>query len=103
MHRSRLAAIFGVTLMMSFPSAQAPRSTPAPYTVEDLGTLDGAPLTPLGINARGDVVGKVDTSDGGSVAFLLNKGPARAIGSLGGTRTEASAINDNGVVVGFSL
>jgi probable HAF family extracellular repeat protein len=102
MQRLKLAAISGVVLTMSWPSAQVLRSDPTPYTVDDLGTLNGAPLIPLSINASGHVVGTADSSDGGTVGFFLDSGPARDIGSLGGTRIMASAVNDRDQVVGFS-
>jgi probable HAF family extracellular repeat protein len=103
MQRFRLAAICGVVLMMSWPSAHILRSDPALYTVDDLGTLNGAPLTPLGINASGHVVGTADSTDGGTVGFFLDEAPPRDIGSLGGTHTEARAVNDADQVVGFSI
>ena len=103
MQRYKLAAICGVLLTMSWPGAHALRAALPLYTVEDLGTLNGAPLTPLGINTAGNVVGAAALSDDWTVAFLLDAVPARDIGTLGGARTEARAVNDRDQIAGSSM
>ena len=79
-------------------------------TPRDLGTLGGAtaevaPGPPGGgsaINARGDVVGRSETADGEQHAFLWRDGRMIDLGTLGGTESQAIAVNDRGQVVGTS-
>jgi probable HAF family extracellular repeat protein len=59
------------------------------------------------INVSGDVVGTAFASSGStappfSLPFLANLGSIRSLGSLGGQRGGAAAINGRGEVVGFS-
>jgi probable HAF family extracellular repeat protein len=103
MRRLQIAAAFGIILLMSWPGVQVLHSDLPLYTIEDLGTLNGAPLTPRAINAGGHVAGMADAADGSRVAFLIDAQPARNLGSLGGSYTEANALNDADEVVGFSV
>ncbi len=78
--------------------------------IQDLGTLGGPDAIALGINERGQIIGNSYTSLDpspacGSLAtgaFLWEKGQMANLGSLGGTCTGVSAINDHGQVTGFS-
>jgi probable HAF family extracellular repeat protein len=81
-------------------------------TVQDLGTLGGAESVAYDLNAGGDVVGVSSTLDFPDYtkeppfteqrAFLWRQGRMLNLGTLGGSRSEARAINDAGVVVGQS-
>jgi probable HAF family extracellular repeat protein len=103
MRRSQLAAICGIVILTSWPSAHVLRSGVVSYTLEDLGTLNGAPLMPRSINSSGHVVGNATTADGAGVAFILDGQQARRIGSQVGEFIEAHAINDKDEVVGLSM
>ena len=104
MRRLQVAATCGVILLMNWPSASGLRSEPQLYTIEDLDTLNGAPLTPRSINASGHVSGSADGAEGSRVAFLIDDQPAHELGSLGSSSySEAYGLNDRGVVVGFAL
>ena len=102
MRRFRFAAACGVVLLMSWPGAGILHSDLPLYTIEDLGTLDGAPLTPRAINNSGHVVGLADGAEGLRLAFFIDALPARDLGSLGGAYGVANGINDRDEIVGFS-
>jgi probable HAF family extracellular repeat protein len=62
----------------------------------------------LGINATADVVGVTRTQLGTDHAFLYSSVPGQDssmadLGTLGGSRSQGSGINDNKEVVGYSL
>ena len=61
-------------------------------------------LDPYGLNAHGAFVGMrcPNTQCTGSKAFIDGAQGLQLIGTLGGTQAQAAAINDSGVVVGFS-
>jgi hypothetical protein len=76
--------------------------TPSLYTVTDLGTLKN----PVAINNFGQIVGS--TSPQAGQAFLWQPtarnspaGKPIALGSLGGSESYATAINDDGHVTGY--
>ena len=84
--------------------------------IQDLGTLGGPDSLALGINERGQIFGNSYTSDEPSPAcsfpgfsslstgaFLWEHGTMVNLGSLGGTCTNASAMNNSGQVVGYSF
>jgi probable HAF family extracellular repeat protein len=78
--------------------------------IRDLGTLGGADAMALGINEHGQIIGNSYTSDEPSPAcgtpatgaFLWENGAMVNLGSLGGTCTQVTAINNSGQIVGTS-
>src|SRR3954447_2128182 len=72
-------------------------------TMKSLGTLGGANSVATAINNAGDIAGSSTLSASSDVthAFLYRNGVMKDIGTLG-TRSEALAINIDGVVVGRS-
>jgi len=72
--------------------------------MHDLGTLGGVSGIAYDINNRGQVVGDGDTPNQRH-AFLYNDGVMHDIGTLAGPGASSTArgINDNGLVVGWSL
>src|SRR5437588_3313023 len=80
--------------------------SPPQYSVVDLDTLSGVYSQAMGINNAGQVVGLDASNDGtGNRAFLYSGGTMAKLGTLGGSNrnTFASAINDVGQVVGYSV
>ena len=76
--------------------------------MRDVGTLGGEESVAQDINSRGQVVGAATTRPGQSLsffddgphAFLWEDGNMTDLGTLGGKRSWASAINDAGQVIG---
>jgi probable HAF family extracellular repeat protein len=86
--------------------------------IQDLGTLGGPDAMALGINERGQIFGSsysdYNPSPACSIpdfgfaalttgAFLWENGTMVNLGSLGGSCTNASAMNNGGEVVGYSF
>jgi len=75
--------------------------------MSDLGTLSGSEINALDINGADEVVGIASTSDAFTYhAFLYSDGVMRDLNSLipadsGFELTSATAINDNGNIVGY--
>jgi len=72
----------------------------------DLGSLAGPSGNSYGIavNSSGQVAGYSDTLTGYPHAFLTSASGAMAdLGTLGGASSQASGLNDSGLVVGFSF
>ena len=98
-----LAVAVAVLLSFTGPSAWGV----ALYTVTDLGTLPGGPVSSAyGINENGQVVGTAEKSSGINHAFLYSNatmtdlGAGWASGTNGMGMSSASGINDSGQVVG---
>ncbi len=77
--------------------------------LQDLGTLAGGNnSSAYGVNDAGQVVGYSQVSGGDSSAFLFENGQMRDLNQLiaadlGWRLSEASAINNNGQIVGFGM
>jgi probable HAF family extracellular repeat protein len=77
------------------------------YIVTDLGTIPGGSGSQAyGINASGQVAGYAYANGGGERAFLYSNGTMADLNLLidptsGWTLTEATAINNNGWIVGY--
>lgn len=61
----------------------------------------GAYSTAVDLNEAGEVIGHLNTNDG-MYSFVFGSGGLRFLGSLGGSITEAVAINEDGVIVGMA-
>jgi probable HAF family extracellular repeat protein len=73
------------------------------YTLTDLGTLGGPESEAAGVNLYGEVAGTSTTETGERHAFRYRNGQMLDLGTLvGGQFSEAAAISDTGVVVGYS-
>jgi probable HAF family extracellular repeat protein len=90
----------------SAPGQSEEPPDPAPtadYVLTDLGTLGGAASSAKDINNLGEVVGWSDIAGGQRRAFLYRDGMLTNLGThTGGSYSEATAISDNGHVVGIS-
>ena len=79
----------------------------ATRAITDLGALGGDPVTnsiASAINNNGQVVGASSTGSTNLLtdAVLYSNGTITDLGSLGGSDSEAEAVNDSGVVVGYA-
>jgi probable HAF family extracellular repeat protein len=73
------------------------------YTVTDLGDFGGSGCEPYAINNSGQVVGRCRFPSNLWHAFLYSNGTLTDLNTLPGLNvSEATAINDSGVVVGYS-
>jgi probable HAF family extracellular repeat protein len=86
-----LAALSVFTVVIYLPA----KANPVHYRVTDLGQI---PFYGNGINSFGEVVG----DSRGGTAFLTVGGAVVSLGTLGGSTSNASKVNDLGQVVGSS-
>ncbi|HEU4375386.1 MAG TPA: PEP-CTERM sorting domain-containing protein [Telluria sp.] len=71
------------------------------YSLTALGMLPGSAYSqPLGMNNHGDVVGRSIGAQ--STAYLYAGGAMTSLGTLGGSSSQASGINDAGTAAGYS-
>lgn len=85
--------------LLHFPAAADVR-----YTVKDLGSLGGARVGALGLNAEGAVVGFASLPGSATLhAFLNDGGGIRDLGTFGGNQSVARNINRNQSVVGWAV
>ncbi len=75
----------------------------AQYTLIELPSPLGGQVRAFDINDNGEVVGDMQDPAGVSRGFHYLNGVMTDIGTLGGTITHATAINNSGVIVGYSL
>lgn len=63
---------------------------------------DGSLCHAQAINNGGQIVGQAIDTNGHSYPFVWQDGKVTKLGSLGGTRSDATAMNDHGLVIGWS-
>ena len=97
-------AVLTALILSATVTAAASRST-KPFREVNLGTLGGFYSAALAVNARGVVVGRssIENYENIHYAFRWSKRSGmRALASLGGSRSWASLINDEGLIAGIS-
>jgi probable HAF family extracellular repeat protein len=104
--RVRTASVLLVCATAVLVTAVSPRAQQQAlphFTIVDLGTLGGDSSQAAGINLLGDVVGSSTLANGRTHGFVYRVGLMFDIGTFaGGTESYATAISDNGVIVGYS-
>jgi probable HAF family extracellular repeat protein len=90
-----VAAVAGAVIGVAARAQSAPR-----YAVIDLGTTVGA--GPTAVSDGAFVSGTYFAANGQRRGFVWNNGAAADIGTLGGI-AQALAVNDTGLVVGYSV
>src|SRR5262245_17353898 len=93
-----LARFVTIAILLSAPGSEAPRGAAPPYSLIDLGTFGTVQSAQAwDVNDAGHVVGIAGTR-----AFLWQNGVKTDLGTLGGSASSASALNEAGHIVGFS-
>lgn len=89
--------------VLCFGIALASQAAPPTYVPVDLGGLPGSTITFVNdLNNRNEVVGNCVYADGHFRAFLWRNGVISELPTLGGNNSRATAINNNGWIVGQS-
>jgi probable HAF family extracellular repeat protein len=71
------------------------------FTVTDLGTCQGYPLSPRALNDNGDVVGDyLIQPQSTATAFLYHNGQMQSLGALGAWQAHPTGMNNDGKIVG---
>jgi probable HAF family extracellular repeat protein len=110
--------LFTAAVAYGLAGGKAAHASPQTYTITDLGTLGYNTTVGYGINANGQIVGRsylqqtVPVTQGCPPrhkcfahiyhAFLWSNGTMTDLGTLGGTFSEARALDSTGDVVGTS-
>jgi len=105
-----LPVLFGAFVAYGCESATDPVATglepslagaDAGYSLQDIGTLGGAFSSAFDVNDAGHVVGRSQTADGQTHAFLFADGVMTDLGAPGSGSSEAWLIGDGGHVAGI--
>jgi len=100
--RPGLFNLISIALLISLVCTH--QATAQMYTIQDLGTLGGGPISsPTAINSSGEVTGfswLIPPPFGTERAFLFDGTTLIDLGTLGGFNSTAYAINDAGQVTG---
>ncbi|HXI52693.1 MAG TPA: HYR domain-containing protein [Candidatus Saccharimonadales bacterium] len=93
-------AVWGLALTAFLASsAAAPAQS---YSIRDISVPNAAAVSVLALNATGQVAGYFDTSGGARRAFRWTDGLSLDLGTLGGTSSSGTAMNNLGQVVGMA-
>ncbi|HXJ71793.1 MAG TPA: hypothetical protein VNM37_03030, partial [Candidatus Dormibacteraeota bacterium] len=93
-------AVWGLALTAFLASSGA--ATAQSYSIRDISVPNAAAVSVLALNATGQVAGYFDTSGGARRAFRWTDGLSLDLGTLGGTSSSGTAMNNLGQVVGMA-
>ena len=103
MRRHALAGLTAALLLMR-PAHITLGADTAPYTIVDLGTINGAVPVVTGINASGQGSGYVADADGNTHAVRYSApGGWTLVRGLESITSVANAINNNGDLAGYAF